>query len=66
MIELSGRLNQVMRAQPLAQWPPLIPAPSLELGVHVLTLFFGGFGVLFFFFWSMLHSMWNLSSLSRD
>ena len=65
MIELSGRLNQVMRAQPLAQWPPLIPAPSLELGVHVLTLFFWGFGV-FFFFWSMLHSMWNLSSLSRD
>ena len=44
MIELSRRLNQVMRAQPLAQWPPLISAPSLEPGVHVLTLSFLVFG----------------------
>lgn len=44
MIELSRGLNQVMRAQPLAQWPPLIPAPSLEPGVHVLTLSFLVFG----------------------
>ena len=44
IIELSGGFNQVMRAQPLPQWLPLIPAPSLDPGFHVLTLwFFGGF-----------------------
>ena len=57
MIELPGGFNRVMRAQPLPQWPPLTPAPSLDPGFHVLTLWFWGV------FLAVLHSMWSLSSL---
>ena len=49
MVELSGRLNQVMRAQPLAQWPPLYllllwnPESMSSPFVFFVCLFFGFF-----------------------